>query len=278
MECLAVRKLPEGQQWSYEVKWDGYRVQALRRAGTVTLLSKTGKDLTRKFPWIATGLTALPVDTLLDGELVALDENGKPSFQLLQRHRSEMRTIAYFPFDILFHRERDLRKTPLDDRREILRKAVKIEGLQLSEVFDTTAQNMIRVIRSYGLEGVIAKRRDSYYESGRRSGAWLKMRLNLGQEFVIGGYIPNEAGVVESLVVGFYNGNALQYAARVRAGLVVHTRRDLAPKLKGLHRKTCPFTNVPDTSLGRWGEGMTIAVMAKCVWVTPGQAGRASRA
>jgi len=269
MECLAVRKLPEGPQWSYEVKLDGFRVQALRRAGAVTLLSKTGKDMTQKFPRIATGLTALPVDTLIDGELVALDESGKPSFRLLQRRSSEKSTIAYFPFDILFHRERDIKKLPLDDRREILRKAVRIEGFHLSEVFDTTAQNIINVIRSHGLEGVIAKRRDSFYEPGRRTGAWSKMRLNQGQEFVIGGYIPNDAGVVDSLVVGMYDRNKLQYAARVRAGLVAHTRRELAAKLKGLHRDTCPFTNVPDASLGRWGEGMTRAVMGKCVWVKP---------
>lgn len=118
-----------------------------------------------------------------------------------------------------------------------------------------------------GGEGVIAKRLGSHYEPTKRSGAWSKKRINIGQEFVIGGFTTGSNGI-DALVVGFYSGNALTYAARVRAGLVPATRRELLARLKPLIVERCPFENLPESKSGRWGQGLT-AKMKECVWVKP---------
>jgi bifunctional non-homologous end joining protein LigD len=127
---------------------------------------------------------------------------------------------------------------------------------------------MLKFIKSHGLEGAVAKRSDSVYQPGQRTGLWSKYRVNLEQEFVIGGYIPSNLGV-DSLVVGFYRGKDLFYAARVRAGLVPATRREVFERLKHLKTPKCPFVNLPEEAAGRWGQGLTAEKMQDCVWVRP---------
>ena len=121
---------------------------------------------------------------------------------------------------------------------------------------------MLSAIRAQGLEGVVAKRKDSRYEAGKRSGSWAKYRLNSGQELVIGGYIPGAHGV-DAIVVGYYRGEDLIYVARVRNGFVPASRRQMFAKLKPLVISKCPFVNLPETHKGRWGEGLTAADMDK---------------
>jgi bifunctional non-homologous end joining protein LigD len=118
------------------------------------------------------------------------------------------------------------------------------------------------------LEGVVAKRRDSRYEPGKRSGSWAKYRLNSGQELVIGGYILGTHGV-DAIVVGYYRGEDLIYVARVRNGFVPASRRQILARLKPLPIPKCPFANLPEKHKGRWGEGLTAGDMEKCVWVRP---------
>jgi bifunctional non-homologous end joining protein LigD len=118
------------------------------------------------------------------------------------------------------------------------------------------------------MEGIVAKRSDSVYQPGQRTGLWSKYRINLGQEFVIGGYVPSHLGV-DSLVVGFYRGKDLIYAARVRAGLVPATRREVFEKIKHLKTSRCPFVNLPELAAGRWGQGLTTEKMKECVWLRP---------
>ena len=127
---------------------------------------------------------------------------------------------------------------------------------------------LLAAVRAQGLEGIIGKRKDSVYEPGKRSGAWIKFRVNAGQEFVIGGYIPGGHGV-DSIIVGFYREKNLIYVARVRKGFVPATRRMVFEKLKPLVRSNCPFVNLPETHKGRWGEGLTADEMRQCVWVQP---------
>lgn len=127
---------------------------------------------------------------------------------------------------------------------------------------------MLVAVRTQGLEGVIGKRKDSVYEPGKRSGAWIKYRVNAGQGFVVGGYIPGGQGV-DSVIVGFYRDSNLIYVARVRNGCVPATRRMVFEKLKPLVQLDCPFVNLPETHKGRWGEGLTADEMRKCVWVEP---------
>ena len=127
---------------------------------------------------------------------------------------------------------------------------------------------MLSAARGQGLEGVVAKRRDSRYEIGKRSGSWAKYRLNSGQELVIGGYFPGAHGV-DAIVVAYYRGEDLIYVARVRNGFVPASRRQVFARLKLLIISKCPFVNLPERHKGRWGEGLTAADMEKCAWVRP---------
>ena len=127
---------------------------------------------------------------------------------------------------------------------------------------------LIRAVRAQSLEGVIAKRLDSSYQSGRRSGAWVKMRVNQGQELVIGGYVPASKNF-DSILVGYYEDQKLLYAARVRNGFVPASREALFKRFRGLEVASCPFQNLPERKKGRWGEGLTAEDMGKCRWLEP---------
>ena len=165
------------------------------------------------------------------------------------------------------HKGRDLTQVPLSERRALLRTVLKpSEHVALSEVSDRTAAEMLKFVKSHGLEGVVAKRSDSVYQPGLRTGLWRKHRINLGQEFVIGGYTPGTHGF-DALIVGFYRGRELIYAARVRAGLVPATRRAVFEKVKHLKAAKYPFANLPELSEGRWGAGLTAEKMKECVWL-----------
>jgi DNA ligase D-like protein (predicted ligase) len=269
MDCLPVSKLPEGPKWTYEIKLDGYRLEAVRRGRETTLYSRRQNVFNKKFPYIAAALKDLPDDTVIDGEVVALGADGQPDFNLLQNFRSAESRIHYYAFDILIHEGRRLIELPLSERRRILGSVIEPgEHVALSQVSDRSAAEMLKFIKSHGLEGAVAKRSDSVYQPGQRTGLWSKYRVNLEQEFVVGGYVPSNLGV-DSLVVGFYRGKDLIYAARVRAGLIPATRREVFERIKHLKTPKCPFANIPEPSAGRWGQGLTAEKMKECVWVRP---------
>ena len=195
MYARAVQQLPEGKDWLYEVKFDGYRCLAGRNSTGVILWSRRGNRFTDQFPAIAEACVHLPSDTLLDGEIIALDANGRVSFNQLQHHRSQAQALLFYAFDVIIHRGRSLRHVPLEDRRELLSDiAADLKThtplIGLSDTLDTSAAELIPLVKEFCFEGVIAKRKDSFYESGKRSGAWLKYKVNKSQEFVIGGYTP----------------------------------------------------------------------------------------
>ncbi len=269
MECLPVLKIPEGDDWSYELKLDGYRLEVVRTNRKSTLYSRRRNILNQKFPYIETALDSLPEDTVIDGELVALGSDGKPNFNLLQNFRSAEAHILYYAFDILIHKGSDLTVLPLSERRQILRSVITpAKHVALSEVSNQSASEILRFARDHGLEGVIAKRVDSVYQPGQRTGLWSKHRINLGQEFVIGGYTPGTHGF-DSLIIGFYRGKDLHFAARVRAGFVPATRREVFEQIKGLKIAKCPFVNLPEKQKGRWGQGFTAEKMKDCIWLRP---------
>jgi ATP-dependent DNA ligase len=214
-------------------------------------------------------LDASPDDTIFDGEVVALDESGRSDFGLLQNFRSAESKIHYYIFDILIHKGRDLSQRPLQERRKVLDKALKRnDHISTSPVEAGSATKILSFVKEHGLEGVVAKRLGSVYEPGRRSGSWCKYRINLGQEFVVGGYTPGGNGF-DALIVGFYVGKDLHFAARVRAGFVPATRRQVFAKIKDLKSDKCPFRNLPEQSEGRWGQGLTAEKMKSCVWLKP---------
>jgi len=268
MECLPVPRVPEGPDWTYE-KLDGYRLEAVHSGGKTTLYSRRQNVLNGKFPYIAKSLDGLPNGTVIDGELVALSSDGRPNFNLLQNFRSAESHIIYYAFDVLVHKGHDLTQIPLAERRDILRSIIQpTEHVDLSVVADKTAAEMLAFVREHGLEGIVAKRADSVYQPGKRSGLWAKHRISLGQEFVVGGYVPSNLGL-DSLVVGFYRGTDLIYASRVRAGFVPATRREVFERIKHLQTSRCPFVNLPEIAAGRWGQGLTAEKMEECVWLRP---------
>jgi bifunctional non-homologous end joining protein LigD len=183
MQCLPVAKLPEGPDWEYEIKFDGYRALGIKRAGEVRLLSRNANDFSKRYPFIVRALVKLPDDTIIDGELVALDENGLPSFNVLQNYNHSGTSLQFYVFDLLYLRGRNLLDQPLDERRELLRSRVMplMSGeILMSESLEASAAEVVAAVKKQGLEGVIAKRRSSRYEPGKRSGAWVKMRINKG--------------------------------------------------------------------------------------------------
>jgi ATP-dependent DNA ligase len=254
MECLSVSQLPKGSQWIWEIKLDGYRAVAVK-SGAVTLYSRNGKSLNRRFPYIVEPLRTLPDGTVLDGEIVALDDDGRPVFNLLQNFTGEAARIRYFVFDLLCYKYRDLTGLPLRERRKLLGSLVKLDGgrIRLSEYVEASADQMLAAVREQRLEGVIGKRKDSVYEPGQRSGAWVKQRVNLGREFVIGGYTPGLHGV-DAIIVGYYRGKDLIYVARTRNGFVPASRGRVFEKLQPLVVPTCPFVNLPETHKEHAGE------------------------
>ena len=127
---------------------------------------------------------------------------------------------------------------------------------------------MLKFTQTHGLEGIVAKRADSFYQPGLRTGVWSKYRLNRSQEFVIGGYVPSHLGI-DSLVVGVYRDKNLYYTARVRAGFIPSRRRQVFEAIKHLTATKCPFVNLPQKEPGRWGEGLTAEKMTQCVWLKP---------
>ena len=177
--------------------------------------------------------------------------------------------VVFFAFDVLMHEGKDTKKLPLSERLGILRSAFSHSDLvQHCEHYLGPLHCFLADVRKIGGEGVVAKLLSSQYEPGKRSGAWRKMRINAGQEFVIGGFTPGSNGV-DRLVVGFYEGRKLLYAARVRAGFVPSQRLDLYARLKPILAAACPFANLPELKSGRWGQGLTADKMRDCIWVQP---------
>lgn len=270
MLLLRTAKLPEGGQWTYEIKWDGYRAIAFKTGGKVSLRSRNDNDFALRYPGVAHGLSGLPDDTVIDGEIVALDESGRPSFNVLQNYRSAQAPVFYYVFDVLLLEGKDLRGETLAARRAVLTKLMRKlkDPIRESSVLNACLADILVSVKAQGLEGVVAKRRESCYEPGQRSGSWQKMRINQGQEFVIGGYTVG-GRTFDALVFGHYEGKKLRFAAKTRNGFTPAIRADLMRKFAGLETDVCPFADLPEKKLGRWGQGLTAAKMKDCRWLRP---------
>lgn len=232
--------------------------------------SQNNKDLTSTYSTVAAGAARLRAESVVvDGEIVAVDASGRPSFQALQHRRAQPgHTIAFYAFDVLHIDGDDLTRLPLEQRRARLRPLLVGSGLLLSDALPGTAAQVIEAVSRLGLEGVIAKRKDSRYESGERSGTWLKLKLDQQQEFVVGGYRPGNHGV-DALLVGVYEGRDLQFAGKVRAGMNPPVRRALFDLLKTLQAAKCRFVELPVGKSNRWGSGITAEELSELQWVKP---------
>jgi DNA ligase D-like protein (predicted ligase) len=271
MLLLRADRLPGGPEWLYEIKLDGYRALAIKSGGSVRLRSRNDKDFNGRYPAIVEGLASLPDETVIDGEVVALDASGRPSFNALQNFGVAGADVHFYVFDVLMLQGRDVMDEPLAARRELLESRVLpalSEPVRNCPQFRASLEDLIRSAKAQGLEGLVAKRADSRYEPGRRSGAWRKMRINRGQEFVIGGYTIGGRGF-DALVFGYYEAEKLMYAARTRNGFTPRLREALARQFQSLETAECPFANLPEERSGRWGTGLTAAKMRDCRWLRP---------
>jgi bifunctional non-homologous end joining protein LigD len=183
--------------------------------GRVHLRSRNDKDLGGKYPDVVKALASLPDETVIDGELIAMDDAGHPSFNALQNYGASKSPLLYYVFDVLTIRGHDVTGEPLSSRREFLDQEIlpKLpDPIRPSAVLDASLPDLIRAVKEQGLEGLVAKRKNSRYESGQRSGAWQKMRVNQGQEFVIGGY-TRAPRAFDALIFGYYQDGHLLYGA-----------------------------------------------------------------
>ncbi len=255
--------------WFFEPKWDGVRAIAIvRRRGAesgVTLQSRTQNEMNRQYPEVVETLYAADLPgAVLDGEIVAVDGEGRPSFQRLQqrinlRGSADVQTIraqipvAYYVFDILHYNGHDLTSRPLEERRKILEAVVKPGGrLLLSDAFPEEGRVFYRVAQDHQLEGIVGKRRDSAYEPGRRSGAWVKVKVRKTLYAAVGGFTQGRRGRSShfgALLLGLYDGKKqLQYIGHAGGGFTDQNLREILETLRTHIRKTPPFATEPKTN------------------------------
>src|SRR5688500_3974130 len=254
--------------WMWEPKLDGYRIVAFLRHGKVTLRSRRGLELASTFPRVAAAIAEQGVDMILDGELVAFDAGGKPSFNALQ-NRFELKTereiaaaekstpVVFYAFDLLHFAGVDLRKAPYADRRRYLAQCLlPSPHVQLVHAADDGVELYAAAVAS-GFEGVIGKRKQSNYEPGKRSASWLKVKSTASEDFVVGGYTKGK-GARESLgaiLIGYWEGRDLRYASHVGSGFDSKSLAQVQARLEPLKRKTCPFAEQPELNGPTlWGE------------------------
>ena len=271
MLLLPATELPEGDDWIYEPKLDGYRTLAIKADGRVQLRSRNNKDFTVRYAAVAKALVSLPNHTVIDGEIVALDDSGRPSFNALQNLGSSQARIFYYVFDVLVLDGRNVMQERFSARRELLRSHILPrlrDPVRECPELMANLPEVIRAVRAQGLEGVVAKNLNSAYEPGRRSGSWRKMRINKAQEFVIGGYTVG-AKHFDALIFGHYDGEKMLYVGRTRSGFTPLLRAQLQRRFRDLEISDCPFANLPELKSGRWGLGLTAEKMKDCRWLKP---------
>lgn len=276
MKAKLVDDAPSGDAWAYEVKFDGYRALALKSGDEVQLLSRNNKDFAKRFPEIVEAVQKLDADTaILDGEITALDKKGHTSFQLLQGSETNERPpLAYYLFDILQEGDEDLKDLPLTERKERLQALLKnaSEPLHYSATLDAPVDRLLKEVRKLGLEGLIGKKKDSHYEVGSRSGAWVKVKCLQEQEFVIGGYTPPGGSRPHfgALLVGYFEKKRLIFCGKVGTGFNHKSLKSLHAQMKNLETKNCPFVGLPESEdAGRWQQNITPAEFRRCHWVKP---------
>jgi bifunctional non-homologous end joining protein LigD len=268
------REVPHGGQWTFEVKWDGYRALAYLRGSDVQLLSRNDKDLTERFAKVAREVVKAVKTThaVLDGEVCALDDRGRASFSEMQRGGT---ALVYYVFDVLEIEGESLVDLPLRDRRERLEKLLdrRNRTVRLSEEFDD-GDALYAAAKDQELEGIMAKRLDSRYYEGRRTRDWLKVKTHGRQEFIVAGYTHGggrRASTFGSLILAVREGDELRYVGNVGTGFDDAEIRRLLGKLKPLRRETSPFQPIPKLPRVRkdeivWTEPQLVAEVEFAQW------------
>lgn len=286
--------LPTGEGWTYEVKWDGMRALAFIDGPHLRLQSANERDVTASWPELAGLPAAVPATTaLLDGELVATDDEGRPSFGRLQQRmhvespaeaqrRAGEVPVTYVVFDLLHLDGHDLTSLPLRDRRRLLEQVLEPSTSWRCSPLHDDGPALLAAADERGLEGLVAKRLDAPYEPGRRTRTWLKVKVRRRQEMVVGGWLPGEggrAGRIGALLVGYHDrpggGGPLRFAGRVGTGFTEAELARLATALSPLVVDICPFDPPPPRAdLVRpptWVRPELVAELAFAEWTTEGR-------
>ncbi len=280
--CDVAARPPAGDGWVHEIKFDGYRVQMRIVDGAVTLKTRKGLDWTEKFGAIASAAADMP-DGIIDGEIAALDSHGAPDFAALQAALSEGDTkdLVFFAFDLLFEGDTDLREQPLSERKSrleaMLDKAKPDARIRFVEHFDTGGDAVLRSACQLSLEGIISKKLDAPYRSGRSS-SWSKSKCRAGHEVVIGGWATTN-GRFRSLLVGVHRGDHFVYVGRVGTGYGEAKLKTLEPRLKAVAAEKSPFTGIgaprKDANIV-WAKPELVAEIEFAGWTNDGQVRQAA--
>ena len=245
--------VPQRGDWLHEIKFDGYRIQARIDGGKITLKTRSGLDWTKKFPAIKEACVALADhDVILDGEVVSTNTDGVSDFSALQDDIKAGRQdrMDYYVFDLLHRDGRDLTGMPLTERKRELQSLLKSlprkSRIHFSDHFDEDGSTILKHACHLHLEGIVSKRTDAPYRSGR-SGDWFKTKCSSNQEFIVIGYEPSDkqGRLIRSILLGYYEGDALHYAGRVGTGWNQAQERELEHRLKAMVRKTTPLAAIP---------------------------------
>ncbi|HET9801539.1 MAG TPA: non-homologous end-joining DNA ligase [Chthoniobacterales bacterium] len=276
MKARLENEPPTHSDWLYELKFDGIRAIAIKDGKKVSLISRNGNKLDKRFPEIADAVKDLPVnECVIDGEAVALDEQGRSSFQLLQALEMEGRKapLRFYVFDLLQLNGKGLLDLTVEQRKEVLAKVCEGVGdpIRYSGEISGDVKSLLAEVKRRGLEGLIGKQRGSKYEAGRRTGAWIKLKSLNEQEFVIGGYTPPAGSrkYFGAILVGYYKKGKLTFAGKVGSGFTEKSLSMLHRKFGAEERDDCPFVDLPHKTAGRWSENITPAMMNKIHWLNP---------
>ena len=282
MAATLATKAFSDQDWLFEIKWDGYRVEAVVRDGRAKLWTRNLKDAETYFPNLLSPPTWIDANqAIVDGEVVALDEDGRPDFSLLQERISERRVggssgpaprsvgpLVYQVFDLLYLDGRSLLGVPLEDRKRLLRSVLReTNRVRYASHVVGDGEAFMAAARTNGLEGIVAKLRRSRYEPGRRTPSWLKIKIRPEQELVVGGWTPGEGNARDlgAVAVGVYEGDKLRFAGKVGSGFTATTRKRLLSLMEPLASDTPPFDPAPPKDYrGRWGGDL-----AGITWIRP---------
>jgi bifunctional non-homologous end joining protein LigD len=246
MLATLAKDFPAGDDWIYEIKWDGYRIIAVTNKNSTRLLSRSNLDFTKNYQIIADELTHLKLNGVIDGELVVLDEEGQPNFDMLQRYAPGM-SIVFYAFDVLWLNNKDLQSKSLLDRKKILEQMIPEESefIKYSDHFED-GRALFEQVSALSLEGIVAKKKDSDYQRGKRTKNWLKLPTAIRQEFVIGGWTFSENGKFRSLLFGYYEKGKLIYLGHAGLGYKSKDIPSMLSQLKKLEIKKSPFSNAVD--------------------------------
>jgi bifunctional non-homologous end joining protein LigD len=290
MKATAADQPFDDADWFFELKLDGYRIEAVVDGPAVRLWTRNRQDAARYFPDLA-GMRPewIRADSaIVDGEVVALNQDGRPEFGLLQDRagmgrfgRSRRRTgataepapIVYYVFDILYHDGRLLLDVPLEQRKRLLRSVLTDHPVvRFGSHVETDGNDFHAAVAEQGLEGIVAKLRTSRYEPGRRSRAWLKVKIRREQEVVVIGYEPGKGSHADlgSLILGLYEGDELRYVGEVGSGLDARTRRQLRQELEAHRVEKPPVSNAPRIKAARWSEPRLVVRVEFTEWTDDG--------